>query len=173
MYFFSAALQSNIVLYRVFFALARWHLGLVVAVPKQQNTVLENQPSQLYSALRIPSALQALSPHGCTRCARHVRQRRAWAKSRKVFAWRAEHCNWVLWLDGCFFGRYALACLSKFLRTCRVSGKCSVLWCYKKCSVLWCFRLTFPMLRDTYSANSMQLGSVRIFDDDGLNILDL
>ena len=29
------------------------------------------------------------------------------------------------------------------------------------------------MLRDTYSANSMQLGSVRIFDDDGLNILDL
>ena len=29
------------------------------------------------------------------------------------------------------------------------------------------------MLRDTHSANSMQLGSVRIFDDDGLNILDL
>ena len=35
------------------------------------------------------------------------------------------------------------------------------------------FRLTFPMLRDSCSANSMQLGSVRIFDDNGLNILDL
>jgi WD40 repeat protein len=35
------------------------------------------------------------------------------------------------------------------------------------------FRLTFPMLRDSCCANSMQLGSVRIFDADGLNILDL
>jgi WD40 repeat protein len=35
------------------------------------------------------------------------------------------------------------------------------------------FRLTFPMLRDSFSANSMQLGSVRILDADGLNILDL
>jgi WD40 repeat protein len=35
------------------------------------------------------------------------------------------------------------------------------------------FRFTFPMLRDSCSANSMQLGAVRVFDSDGLNILDL
>lgn len=29
------------------------------------------------------------------------------------------------------------------------------------------------MSRDTFSANSMQLGSVRILDADGVNILDL